>query len=76
MNLSVEDTSAIIGLYDKDDNFLAAEGMYVDQEFSIKANDETSFEIGGGSPLPPELKKVDHAEVKAIGIENMDDYRW
>lgn len=77
VNLSEEDTNAIIGLYDEDDNFLAAEGMYVDQKFSIEANDETSFEIGGGSPLPPELKeKVDHAEVKAIGIENMDDYSW
>ncbi|HLR65699.1 MAG TPA: hypothetical protein VK105_00985, partial [Virgibacillus sp.] len=64
-------------LYDKEDNFLAVESMYMDQEFSIDANGETSFEIGGGSPLPPEIReKVDRAEVKAIGIENMEDYWW
>jgi len=77
INFNEDDTSAIIGLYDKEDNFLAVESMYMDQEFSIDANGETSFEIGGGSPLPPEIReKVDRAEVKAIGIENMEDYWW
>src|SRR5699024_5908087 len=33
-----EETTAVIGLYDEDDNFLAAESMYMDQEFSIDAN--------------------------------------
>lgn len=76
-NFAEDDTSAVIGLYDEDDNFIAAESMYQDQGFSIDANDETSFDIAGGSPLPPEIgEKVDRAEVKAIGIENMDDYWW
>jgi len=65
-----EETTAIMGLYDENDNFLAAESMYMGQEFSIDANNETSFEVGGGSPLPPEIgEKVDHAEVKAIGTK-------
>lgn len=72
-----EETEAIIGLYDEDDNFLAAEMLYSEQEFSIDANDETSFEIGGGSPLPPEVgEKIDHAEVKAVGDNSMDEDSW
>lgn len=76
INLNNDDTTAIMGLYDEDENFLAAEAMYQGQEFSIEANGEASFEVGGG-PLPPEVgEEVDHAKVKAIGIENMDDYWW
>lgn len=74
VDFSKDDTSAIIGLYDEDDNFLAAESMYIDQEFSIDAKGETSFEVGGGSPLPSVVgEKIKRAEVKAIGIENIDD---
>lgn len=77
INFTEDDTSAVIGMYDKDGNFLASESMYQGQDFSLDANGETSFEIAGGSPLPPEIgKKVDRAEVKAIGIENMDDHWW
>ena len=76
-NFIEDDTTAIVGLYDKDDNFLAAESMYQGQGFSLDPNGETSFEVAGGSPLPPEVgKEVDRAEVKAIGIENMEDYWW
>lgn len=76
IDFSEDDTSAIIGLYDEDGNFLAAESMYMGQEFSMDASGETSFEVGGGI-LPPEVgEKIDRAEVKAIGIENMDDYWW
>jgi len=70
-----EETNAMIGLYDKDNNFLAAELMYSDQEFSVDAGKETSFEFGGGSPLPPAVReKTDHAEVNAIGIQNEEEY--
>src|SRR5699024_7212762 len=70
-----EETNAMIGLYDKDNNFLAAELMYSEQEISVDACKETSFEFGGGSQLPPALRdKTDHAEVNAIGIQNEEEY--
>lgn len=51
--------------------------MYSDQNFSLDANGETSFEIGGGSPLPSEVgENVDSVKVQAIGIEGMDNYWW
>ncbi len=76
-NFTEDDVSAVIVLYDAEDNFLASQTSHSDQSFSIDANDETSFEVGGGWPLPPEVgEKVDHTEVRAIGIENMDDYWW
>lgn len=69
-----DETSATLGFYDKDNNFLASQSMFSGQNFKLDAKGKTSFDIAGGSPLPPEVgKKVDHAEVKAIGVENMDE---
>ena len=77
INFTEDDTSATIGLYDEDGEFLAAQSSSQGQGFSLDANGETSFEVAGGWPLPPEIgEKVERAEVKANGIENMDDYWW
>jgi|GEM_PF-7094447 len=77
IDFTKDETSAAIAAYDKDDNFLAVETIYIDQDFSIDAKSKTSVELGGGSPLPPEVgEKFDHGKVKAIGIQGMDEFSW
>ncbi|MFD1066639.1 membrane lipoprotein lipid attachment site-containing protein [Oceanobacillus locisalsi] len=77
IDFTEDDTTGAIGIYDSDDNFIAAESIYMDQNYSLGANGETSFEFGGGTSLPPIIKdNADHANVRAVGIEGMDDVQW
>lgn len=72
-----ESTEVVAGLYDKDDNFLAAQSVYQGQEVSVDANDESSFEVGDGVPLPSEVvSNVDHVKVVATGTDYGDDEDW
>lgn len=74
MDFGKDDTAAVVGLYDSEDNFVAVEEMYSDQGISVEADNETSFKLGSGSPLPNELADlVDHAKVTSIAYENNDE---